>query len=193
MRSPNALCVGFTGTQYGMTERQKEVLWKLLRRIEPMYWRVGDCIGSDKESVDVILRMAWTYRDGWRRPTLIGHPPTDDSKRAFCKYDEEMPPAPYRERDGQIAILSNVVIATPRRPVEELRSGTWATARDAYRAGTGVLIIWPEHGISDIWPDGSCPQCRAWGRLSHSCFRANNWLHDQFTVLPFTFTHARRK
>lgn len=194
-------CVGFTGTRVGMAEAQKTTFCQLILATSPVEFRVGDCIGADANSYDLILRTAWSQR-WWTRPRLIGHPPTDDRQRAFLKYDEEMPPEPFRDRDQHIVRRSDLLIATPRSFMEELRSGTWATARDAYRAGKCVIIIWPSGQIDDVWqpfPNDLCPQCGAsYNELlndkKHACFRRDGALSGliRSTYSPFRFQYIKQ-
>lgn len=186
--------VGFTGTQHGMTPIQKDRLWSILLYMAPRFFRLGDCIGADKEAYDIVLRMAWAYRS-WRRPELLGHIPVESNKRARCKYDVEFTPMPYRERDQQIAENCEIMIAAPRTLEEELRSGTWATARDARRANRSVLILWPDGSHSDLWRRDNPNHCECGtlrGDNDHTCWRGElTRAFKEFPDRPFTFTHAK--
>ena len=186
--------IGVTATRAGLVEKQRDNLWRVLRRIEPRAVRIGDCVGGDADVHALILRMHWTYRDGFRRPRLIAHLPDDDRQRAFLAYDEQVAPKPFRERNKDIAEQSDLTIALPRTNDEELRSGTWATARDAYRADKSVLILWPDGLISDIWSPTECQCGETAGDWPHGvdCWRYDSWLYRTFPARPFSFRYAQQ-
>lgn len=127
--------VGFTGTQRGMTEAQWAALWPLLCARAPGEFHEGDCINSDAQAA-YAARVA-----GFR---IIGHPPTNDSKRAFFPADEWREPLPYLDRNHKIVMASQEMIATPGEFDEQLRSGTWATIRYARRVGRPLHVIYPD-------------------------------------------------
>lgn len=122
--------VGFTGTQRGMSERQKEALEAILAAAYEL--RHGDCVGGDKEAHEIARRL------GLR---VVIHPPSDPKKRAFCDGDVILPPKPYLVRNHDIVEAVSVLIAAPRIDEEELRSGTWATVRYARSVGKRVLLL----------------------------------------------------
>src|ERR1700752_4863322 len=78
----NSMRIGLTGTQRGMTDYQKEFLLKLLELKKGTEFCTGDCIGSDKEAVEV----AFDY--GIRVFTLF--PPTDAKKRGWAFNEERV-------------------------------------------------------------------------------------------------------
>lgn len=141
--------IGFTGTQSGMTTAQKQTIIKLFQALcwgkrglcepggfEPGELHFGDCIGADKELYTMSLALPNVKR--------IGHIPDNNSKRAFCKYDEERPPKPYLDRNHDIVDESEILIATPKEYKEQLRSGTWATIRYAQKRGIKIVTIYPD-------------------------------------------------
>ena len=130
--------IGFTGTQKGMTDEQKLTVMKLLKNRpagSELELHSGDCIGADKDFVDILDWSLFT--------TKIGHIPDNDSKRAFCKYNTERTPKPYLVRNHDIVDESDILIATPGEFKEQLRSGTWATIRYAQKKGKKIVIVWP--------------------------------------------------
>ena len=120
---------GFTGTRNGMTKLQK-VSFKKLSCVTISELHLGDCIGSDAD--------AYHLFNGKK----IGHPPTDNIKRAFLKYDEERESKPYLERNRDIVNETDTLIATPDGK-EIKRSGTWATIRYARKKNKEIIIIEP--------------------------------------------------
>ncbi len=126
--------VGFTGTQRGMTEAQWRGLWSLLTARTGNFHQ-GDCIGSDWQAA-IAARAA-----GLR---VIGHPPDNDSKRAFFPANEWREPLSYLERNHAIVRASKEMIATPGEFEEQLRSGTWATIRFARKVGRPLHVIYPD-------------------------------------------------
>lgn len=137
--------LGFTGTQRGMTSYQKGQFVDLLEELDDSTpsgikeFRHGDCIGADAEAHDLV-------RANLPNCIIIGHPPTNDSKRAFCEVDLWMPPYPYLERNRIIVRNVEVMVATPGEMEEVLRSGTWATVRYARRRHVpeNIRILWPK-------------------------------------------------
>lgn len=122
--------IGFTGTQVGMSESQKDKLAEILFRAaddhpgESLEFHHGDCVGADAQA-DSIARSA-----GFR---VVVHPPTNDAKRAFRARpgDAVREPRPYLVRNVDIVDETGFLVAAPKSAEEELRSGTWATVRYA--------------------------------------------------------------
>jgi hypothetical protein len=96
-------------------------------------FRHGDCVGADAQA------HAMAKADGFR---VVIHPPSDDSKRAFCQGDAVLAPPPYLVRNRRIVDASGVLVATPQGD-EELRSGTWSTVRYARKIRRAIKIIAP--------------------------------------------------
>lgn len=124
--------VGFTGTQIGMSERQKVALRAELAKATEFHH--GDCVGADAEA-DQIARELGTK--------IHIHPPINPSKRAFCYRlgDVIWPEDEYLARNHDIVNATRELIAAPKSDREELRSGTWATIRYASRMGKVVRIL----------------------------------------------------
>ena len=134
--------VGFTGTQRGMTPPQRAAVMRLLRGMAGLHiLHHGDCIGADAEAHAGALALGWS---------IVVHPPIVVAKRAWCTGPscEVLPPAPYLTRNQHIVDASLLVIATPGEPVEQLRSGTWATIRYARRQRKQVMIVPPDGAIA---------------------------------------------
>jgi hypothetical protein len=79
----------------------------------------------------------------WRVSGVVGHPPENPSKRAFCAFDEICEPAPYLVRNQDIVDIAARMIATPGEMHEVLKSGTWSTVRKARRGRRPLAIIYP--------------------------------------------------
>lgn len=126
--------LGFTGTQVGMSERQKAQLVAVLVRYNISEFHHGDCIGADAEA-DAIARAHGI-------PITI-HPPIIPSKRAYCGKpgDGLWLPKQYLERNHDIVDATDFLVAAPRTDEEELRSGTWATVRYARKRGKKVEVF----------------------------------------------------
>lgn len=127
--------VGFTGTQLGMTLDQKRRVEGIIQSFSIGAAHHGDCIGADAE-FHTICRG--------NRLHIVGHPPLNPSKRAFCDFDEERDPKDYIPRNHDIVDESHFMIATPREFGEVLRSGTWATIRYSNRIGKPIVVILPD-------------------------------------------------
>jgi len=129
--------IGFTGTQKGMTDKQKEKLRDILsRQIYPNHnieFHHGDCIGADSEAHKIAKEMGFVVHI---------HPPIKPNKRAFCQGDVEHIKKDYLIRDYDIIDAATILIACPAGK-EELRSGTWATVRYARKISRPITIIMP--------------------------------------------------
>lgn len=154
------MIVGFTGTQRGMTSRQRKAVRQLLYHATVVH--LGDCVGADAEAHEEATTL------GKRR---VGHPPSDGRKRAFLDYDEEREPKPYLIRNKDIAAEGvDGLIAAPKGFVEELRSGTWATIRAAQRLGRLVMIVLPDGRMKRSGPTPAADFCyvdHATGDVDH--------------------------
>jgi NAD(P)H-hydrate repair Nnr-like enzyme with NAD(P)H-hydrate dehydratase domain len=126
------MIAGFTGTQQGMTDNQKETFAKLLERVDELHH--GDCIGADADAHRIAKDL---------KKSVHSYPPINQSKRAFCDADVINSEKEYLVRNHDIVDSSDFLIATPKGNKEELRSGTWATIRYARKVGKKVVIIWP--------------------------------------------------
>ncbi len=130
---------GFTGTQAGMTDKQKSGIELLLIEKGVKELHHGDCIGADSEAHEIATRL---------EIRVVIHPPSNLSKRAYCEGDEEKNPLPYLERNKNIVKNTNFMVATPNTNREILRSGTWATIRFAKnKTSKRIYIVWPDGTI----------------------------------------------
>ncbi|MFI5222689.1 MAG: hypothetical protein ACHQX3_00340 [Nitrospirales bacterium] len=100
----------------------------------------GDCIGADAQAHE-LLRSLLDIR-------IIGHPPTDASKRAFTDCDELRKERPYLDRNRDIVNDIDILIVVPKTHHEERRSGTWATYRYAKSIRREMLVVWPDGSIT---------------------------------------------
>jgi hypothetical protein len=94
--------IGFTGTQEGMSEKQRSSLRQVLAGFfadGARVFRHGDCVGADAQA------HAIAKATGFR---VVIHPPSDDSKRAFCQGDAVLTPRPYLVRNRHIVDASSV-------------------------------------------------------------------------------------
>lgn len=140
--------LGVTGTSKGMTRTQKAVFRSLI--IQPGWYAAvsefhhGDCIGADEEAHRF-------FRED--RPTvwIVGHPPIIDKFRAFTDCDEMRTLKNYIPRNHDIVDEIERLVATPKGFKEELRSGTWATIRYAWKIERPVTIIFPDGTIKRSW------------------------------------------
>jgi hypothetical protein len=127
------MTVGFTGTQIGMSSKQKEHLRSQLIALGAEWFRHGDCIGADSEAHTIAMSV------GCR---IAIHPPIDSKKRAFREGDYLAEPKDYLVRNHDIVDESQVLIAAPKNERREERiSGTWATIRYARKIGRRVIIL----------------------------------------------------
>lgn len=154
------MIIGFTGSQSGMNNFQRNELNKLFDKHNPDTLHHGDCIGADANCHYEFLR--WHVKNDNKDRKIVIHPPLDKKKQAFtfstplvgillddinnCKHkviiQEEVPYA-YLERNRHIVDACSVIIATPKEVEHTLRSGTWATIRYSWKQKKETIIIPP--------------------------------------------------
>jgi hypothetical protein len=128
------MIVGFTGTRVGMTTRQVLEVLRVVRSVRAKQAHHGGCIGADHqfhlicEATDVWTVVHWSDIAGTHAPV---------------RGDEERPMRPALERNKDIVAACDLLIVAPKQMSEVLRSGTWATYREAGRRGVETLIIYP--------------------------------------------------
>ena len=130
------MIIGFAGTQKGMSNNQKEQVWKLLTHIRIHIAHHGDCIGADAQFHKMLQEL--------KIPIVI-HPASGvGEKRAFCAgFDYIKPEKSPLTRNKDIVDVSHVMIAAPKGEKEQIRSGTWATIRYALKMKKPIYIIYP--------------------------------------------------
>jgi len=128
------MSLGFTGTQVGLTPKQRKTLEFILRKFVGVESKLrhGDCIGADDEANALARNLNFK---------TIAHPPISSKKRAFCEVDKSLPEKDYLDRNHDIVNCSKLLIACPRESHENLRSGTWATIRYARKMNKDLIII----------------------------------------------------
>jgi hypothetical protein len=128
--------VGGTGTREGATRAQLDSFRETLVDLGITDYHHGVCVGFDADS----HRAAREVGGIW----IIGHPPVRTDLMANLDLDEVRGPRPYLDRDRQIVLEADLLIACPRGREEELRSGTWATVRIARRLRRPHILIYPD-------------------------------------------------
>lgn len=137
--------LGMTGTQTGMSDKQRDFLERFLKDNSFNEGHHGDCIGADAEFHQYCIAAA---------VPVVLHPPLRSYKRAFCReYVRKLPQKDYLRRNDEIVISTDLLIAFPKGS-EEVRSGTWYTVRMARRLNRPILIVYPNGLIvkeGDAW------------------------------------------
>lgn len=128
--------IGFTGTQVGMTNRQRQTARHILRALRPSELHHGDCIGSDAQ--------IHTIAENLGNIKIYLHPPINETKRAFCKSHYISPAKDYIPRNHDIVLQSTILLATPETVAERNCSGTWATIRFARKKNRMIIIVEPD-------------------------------------------------
>ncbi len=126
------MIVGFTGTQLGMSQKQRDALRKLLTRLGPRELHHGDCIGADAEANEIAIDL------GIR---TIGHPPKNPKKRAYCECNMWYAPKEYIQRNHLMVDMCDHIIVAPKSDTQIIRSGTWATYRYAIKHERPTTIL----------------------------------------------------
>lgn len=129
---------GFTGTRFGISDRQINTIESLLV-VQPFEAHHGDCVGADAQ-LHALSRLL-----GAR---VVVHPPINDAHRALCVGDEARAPLPYMRRNKNIVDACDELIAAPLESAEQERGGTWRTVQLARKAKKRLTIVWPDGTIS---------------------------------------------
>lgn len=137
----DTLTAGVTGTQDGATPAQLATLEAMLRAFGGAALHHGDCVGADAQACATAKGL------GMR---LICHPPQRNDKRAFVPSDEYREPLPFLDRNHEIVRECDRLFVLPRGYTEIVRSGTWATYRNARLTGRDAVVIWPD-GSHTVW------------------------------------------
>lgn len=149
------MIVGFSGTQKGMTQEQRQTLYILLDQYPMTAFHHGCCIGADDIAHDMV-RTAF----GQCFP-IICHPSTNTNKIAptFFRYVDDQAifatdfvnsntkfwkPEHPLARNKTLARECDILFATPYQPNEIVRSGTWATIRYFRKANKLTKVIKPD-------------------------------------------------
>ena len=137
--------IGFTGTQKGMTDKQKDTLRNILINSNPKPSEVhhGDCVGADEDFHYIVKGFSAVIN---KLIEIHIHPPSRRDKRAFCGLDDTVfiyERKDYLERNHDIVDACDVLVACPNSK-EILRSGTWATIRYARKSDKTIHIIMPD-------------------------------------------------
>lgn len=147
--------VGFTGTQAGMTAKQKNEVWFWLNEIrngsyvvggDKLEFHHGGCIGADEQAHELAGRAGPHGLSGeyWRHVHWALD--TGDGKVAQLSDINECQvydPKPPLDRNRDIVDAVDVLLVAPRQRREVLRSGTWATYRYAQKIGRTCILVWP--------------------------------------------------
>jgi hypothetical protein len=135
--------ISFTGSQKGMTHRQRELAAEWLESKRPAYVVHGGCTGADDEFDQLAASR------GIHRVIYPGLPPYHDSRIPDETLLERGPctihPAARHplDRNPIIAREGHILLAAPRQAQMILRSGTWATVRSAMKQHKTVEILEP--------------------------------------------------
>lgn len=117
---------------------QERAVGQLLVDLAPGEFHHGVCVGSDEQAHYVAAGLKyWT----------VGHPPVKTVKMSAVVCDETREPRDYLPRNHDIVDETEVLVATPQKMREELRSGTWATVRYARALGREIYVVWPNGSI----------------------------------------------
>jgi len=152
--------IGFTGTKDGCTEKQLKSLDKILKKLNQKYeyieWHQGDCIGADADSTLLVAKNGYVQK-------IITHPPVNSSLRSYVIENnlksfpngimiEVLEERDYLDRNKNIVKACTLLIVCPKEENEILRSGTWATYRNARKLNKNIIVIKPNGSLCK-WPD----------------------------------------
>jgi hypothetical protein len=137
----------------GMTDLQRAVVANLLVERQPDKVVHGDCVGSDEVFAELVHELL-----GVTQILYPGYPPgrpDDFSQRAWVdrRWPDEcfvQPAKPFLERDTDIVLAGEFLLATPRGTKELTYSGTWSTIRRARKHGRRHSIVYPDGSLHNV-------------------------------------------
>ena len=158
------LHIGFTGTKNGMTDDQRNALWRYMAEYRQrmgedvnIVLHHGDCVGADDEAHTIAARSGWHVAlhpgtDGDGNSPYRAHAEDRESAHVWAVNE----PAPYPERNMDIVLSSMMVLAAPKSSEEVRRSGTWSTVRAAVKMGRPVILFLPDGDMTQMgdWSHG---------------------------------------
>lgn len=146
------MILGFTGTRYGMTDKQRETVAQFLMDNRPTAVHHGDCVGADSQFHDSAMFIP-------QRPRIEVHPPAIHKLRAHRAGDSMWPVKTYYERNQDIVNECDHLIAALHTKRLELGSGTRMTICMMLEAKKPVTVVFPDgrtlliEGPSSLWTD----------------------------------------
>ena len=127
--------IGFTGTRFGMSATQIEWLEEFFKTHDVTQFHHGDCVGADEEAHKIADKV-------FGIKTFV-HPPINEKHRAYCLGDVIYLAKPYMERNKDIVLATDKLVAMPRTVGETNRSGTWSTVRYARKTHKDIHMVPP--------------------------------------------------
>jgi hypothetical protein len=118
-----------------MTPAQERTLHGMLTARQGAPLHHGDCVGADAQAHELASLLG-------HRVTI--HPPNNNRVRAWKTSPDIRAPKAYLTRNKDIVRETDILIAAPAEPEEQIRSGTWSTVRYARRLGKPVFVILPD-------------------------------------------------
>lgn len=134
------ITIGFTGTRKGLRIDQIDSIIKVFDKYTNIIAIHGDCVGADTDFHRICLKYRIEHPD--KKLTINIFPPIDNKLRKFNIGDYVHEPADYLDRNMSIIKASDIIIACPLdKQMQELRSGTWFTIRQARKRKMQLLIF----------------------------------------------------
>lgn len=136
------IVIGFTGTRKNLTDKQLSWVWEMLSIPNVYAVHHGGCVGGDLAAHQAALDN--------EVPNIHVHPPLNKRLYAAECHKRGMPGVVHWEaknfiqRNMDVVDCSDILLATPRGYVEELRSGTWSTVRYARKISKPIYICYPD-------------------------------------------------
>jgi hypothetical protein len=137
------LILGFSGTRFGMSIEQYNVLKTFLKNNDFRCFCHGDCLGADLEFHNLVLQE-------FIKCYLYIYPPKQKKLRAYMAYRFKFfnsqqiiqyKEKNYLERNRDIVNNSDFLIAAPKSKIEN--GGTWYTINYAKTIGKSCMLIFP--------------------------------------------------
>lgn len=139
------MTLGITGSRDGLSDAQLIALIEWVERNCIAEIHHGACLGADATAV---LQAKARYGRACKAVAYPGHLPDMVSQPAMMVSDVRHPPEHTLKRNRKIVDACEVLLALPKG-TEELKSGTWATARYGRKVGRRIIVIWPDGKVTE--------------------------------------------
>lgn len=135
------MIVAVTGTRFGMTEQQTQVVRRILWSLKPKEFQHGDCVGVD-DQVATLVRE--TLPDCW----IVARPgPRSEWSASNACFNLRHPEEGHFARNRKLVAACDLLLVCPRDMELGQQGGTAYTCNYAKHKNKAYIIIWPDGSV----------------------------------------------